>query len=51
MTPQQMLSKTTAVNHPKTFYAVNTVYVMKQGTHIQFQLVNMHHKGIKNHSQ
>lgn len=42
MTPQQMLSKTTAVNHPKTFYAVNTV--MKQGTHIQFQLVNVHHK-------
>lgn len=50
MTPQQMLSKT-AVNHPKTFYAVNTVYVMKQGTHIQFQLVKMHHKEIKNHSQ
>lgn len=34
--------------HPKTFYAVNTVYVMKQGTHIQFQLVTMYYEGIKN---
>ena len=25
----------------------NTVYVMKQGTHIQFQLVTMYYEGIK----
>lgn len=30
-----MLPKTTAGNHP------NTVYVMKQGTHIQLQLVSV----------
>lgn len=33
--------KKTAGNHPKTFNAMNTVYVMKQGTHIQFQLVTV----------
>lgn len=43
---KRLLPKTTAGNQPKTFYAVNTVYVMKQGTHIQFQLVTM--KGLKN---
>lgn len=37
--------------NPNTFYAVNTVYVMKQGTHIQFQLVTMCYEGIKNHCQ
>lgn len=31
----------TAGNHPKTFIAVNTVYMTKQGTHIQFQLVTV----------
>lgn len=34
----------TAGNHPKTFIAVNTVYMTKQGTHIQFQLVTVYYQ-------
>lgn len=37
-------------NHLKTFYAVNTVYVMKQGTHIQFELVTITMNGLKKKS-
>lgn len=36
----------TAENHTK-----HSLYVMKQGTHIQYQLVTMYHEGIKNHCQ
>lgn len=43
---KRLSPKATAGNHPKTLYTVNTVYVMKQGKHIQFQLVTM--KRLKN---